>query len=85
MASLQPINQYAMPSVSAAPAVAAAVATVTQPNNELLQFIEKQEGYIEQLERESQFCRVSFSPQSHLNPNLGRFAFEIIYCAQLFV
>lgn len=26
---------------------------------ELIQFIEKQEGYIEQLERESQFCRVS--------------------------
>lgn len=28
------------------------------PPPELLQFIEKQEGYIEQLERESQFCRV---------------------------
>lgn len=28
-------------------------------NNHLIQFIEKQEGYIEQLERESQFCRVS--------------------------
>lgn len=26
---------------------------------EILNFIEKQEGYIEQLERESQFCRVS--------------------------
>lgn len=29
-----------------------------QPPTELLNFIEKQEGYIEQLERESQFCRV---------------------------
>lgn len=28
------------------------------PPTELLNFIEKQEGYIEQLERESQFCRV---------------------------
>jgi hypothetical protein len=30
-----------------------------QPPNELLNFIEKQESYIEQLERESNFCRVS--------------------------
>lgn len=29
-----------------------------QPPSELLNFIEKQESYIEQLERESQFCRV---------------------------
>lgn len=40
--------------------VPASTATVYAPkaNNELLKFIEKQEGYIEQLERESQFCRV---------------------------
>lgn len=31
-----------------------------RPPPEILNFIEKQEGYIEQLERESQFCRVSF-------------------------
>lgn len=30
----------------------------TKASNDLFQFIEKQEGYIEQLERESQFCRV---------------------------
>lgn len=30
----------------------------TQPPNELLNFIEKQESYIEQLEKESNFCRV---------------------------
>lgn len=30
----------------------------TPPPPEILNFIEKQEGYIEQLERESQFCRV---------------------------
>lgn len=30
------------------------------PPPEILNFIEKQEGYIEQLERESQFCRVRF-------------------------
>lgn len=30
-----------------------------QPPNELLNFIEKQENYIEQLEKESNFCRVS--------------------------
>lgn len=33
--------------------------SVLEPNNDLLKFIEKQERYIEQLERESQFCRVS--------------------------
>lgn len=49
-ASLHPVNQYA---------TAPNTVSVPQPNNELLQFIEKQEGYIEQLERESQFCRVS--------------------------
>lgn len=40
--------------------VPATTATVYPPkaSNDLLQFIEKQEGYIEQLERESQFCRV---------------------------
>lgn len=32
----------------------------TQPPSELLNFIEKQESYIEQLEKESNFCRVSF-------------------------
>lgn len=32
----------------------------TQPPGELLSFIEKQESYIEQLEKESNFCRVSF-------------------------
>lgn len=37
---------------------AATAVSVPKPNNDLLQFIEKQEGYIEQLERESQFCRV---------------------------
>jgi hypothetical protein len=31
----------------------------TQPPSELLNFIEKQESYIEQLEKESNFCRVS--------------------------
>lgn len=46
-ATLQP-NQYAAPATAQ-----------TQPPPELLHFIEKQEGYIEQLERESQFCRVS--------------------------
>ena len=30
-----------------------------QPPGELLNFIEKQESYIEQLVRESNFCRVS--------------------------
>jgi hypothetical protein len=30
----------------------------TQPPSELLNFIEKQESYIEQLEKESNFCRV---------------------------
>lgn len=30
-----------------------------QAPNELLNFIEKQENYIEQLEKESNFCRVS--------------------------
>lgn len=32
-----------------------------QAPNELLNFIEKQENYIEQLESESRFCRVSFT------------------------
>lgn len=50
MTSLQPTSQYITP---------ASTATIpVQKNNDLLQFIEKQEGYIEQLERESQFCRV---------------------------
>jgi hypothetical protein len=30
-----------------------------QPPNELLNYIERQENYIEQLEKESNFCRVS--------------------------
>lgn len=34
-------------------------ADASRPPPEILNFIEKQEGYIEQLERESQFCRVS--------------------------
>lgn len=33
-------------------------ASVTAPPPEILNFIEKQEGYIEQLEKESLFCRV---------------------------
>lgn len=37
----------------------ASTSTNGQAPPELIQFIEKQEGYIEQLERESQFCRVS--------------------------
>lgn len=37
----------------------------TQPPSELLNFIEKQESYIEQLERESNFCRVSFKSSRH--------------------
>lgn len=47
LSCLQPTTQYTS---SAAPA---------QAPTELITFIEKQEGYIEQLERESQFCRVS--------------------------
>lgn len=38
--------------------------TLADPNRpppEILNFIEKQEGYIEQLERESQFCRVKWN------------------------
>lgn len=35
------------------------VTDANRPPPEILNFIEKQEGYIEQLERESQFCRVS--------------------------
>ncbi|XP_031627708.1 serologically defined colon cancer antigen 8 homolog isoform X3 [Contarinia nasturtii] len=50
IASLQPVSQYVSPAAPTAISVA-------KPNNELLQFIEKQEGYIEQLERESHFCR----------------------------
>lgn len=57
IASLQP-NQY-VPSTN----TAQAVQTVAPPP-ELLQFIEKQEGYIEQLERESQFCRVNIKEKS---------------------
>lgn len=37
--------------------ICSATATAQAPP-ELIHFIEKQEGYIEQLERESQFCRV---------------------------
>lgn len=53
VASLHPTSPYVAP-----PPPPPAVIPVPQPNNELLKFIEKQEGYIEQLERESQFCRV---------------------------
>lgn len=38
----------------------APIVSVTKANNDLLHFIEKQESYIEQLERESQFCRVNY-------------------------
>lgn len=70
LASLPPISQYTSASAAAAPIIAAAstVANMPQPNNELLQFIEKQEGYIEQLERESQFCRVSFPNADFAKP-----------------
>lgn len=37
---------------------ATVAAFAPKASNDLLQFIEKQEGYIEQLERESKFCRV---------------------------
>lgn len=47
IAILQQPNQYMTP------------LPVPKANTDLLQFIEKQEGYIEQLERESQFCRVN--------------------------
>lgn len=47
IAILQQPNQYVTP------------LPVPKANSDLLQFIEKQEGYIEQLERESQFCRVN--------------------------
>lgn len=52
--NIQPTKQCVAP---------ASTATVFTPkaSNDLLQFIEKQEGYIEQLERESQFCRVFHS------------------------
>uniref|UniRef100_A0A182Q2P5 Uncharacterized protein n=1 Tax=Anopheles farauti TaxID=69004 RepID=A0A182Q2P5_9DIPT len=49
-------------SLHPAPAVHAAQGLeVVQPPPELLGFIEKQEGYIEQLERESQYCREELS------------------------
>lgn len=48
--SLQPATQYVSPAIP-----------MPKPNNDLLHFIEKQEGYIEQLERESQFCRASYT------------------------
>lgn len=51
--SLQPATQYTSPAISN-------IIPIPKPNNDLLQFIEKQEGYIEQLERESQFCRASY-------------------------
>lgn len=38
------------------------LADTNRPPPEILNFIEKQEGYIEQLERESQFCRVINNP-----------------------
>lgn len=50
---LQPATQYASPSITSNN-------SLSKPNNDLLQFIEKQEGYIEQLERESHFCRASY-------------------------
>lgn len=61
LTSLQAHNPYGTSTFPTTSAVVppAPAATIVQPNNELLQFIEKQEGYIEQLERESQFCRVS--------------------------
>lgn len=61
-------NNYLLkPSVSTAslnvPSVCASqqALDVSQPPPELLNFIEKQEGYIEQLERESLFCRDELS------------------------
>ncbi|XP_052889029.1 serine/arginine repetitive matrix protein 1 [Anopheles moucheti] len=49
-------------SLHPAPSVHAAQSLeVAQPPPELLGFIEKQEGYIEQLERESQYCREELS------------------------
>lgn len=54
VASLQPnaaAHQYASP-------LSTTTVAAPQQNTELLRFIEKQEGYIEQLERESKFCRV---------------------------
>lgn len=42
----------------------------TPPPPEILNFIEKQEGYIEQLERESQFCRVILEKYIFSNQNI---------------
>lgn len=46
-----PINQCVAPTSTAA-------VFTPKASNDLLKFIEKQEGYIEQLEAESNFCRV---------------------------
>lgn len=49
--NVQPTNQCVATNSTAA-------VFTPKASNDLLQFIEKQEGYIEQLERESHFCRV---------------------------
>uniref|UniRef100_A0A182N2N5 Uncharacterized protein n=1 Tax=Anopheles dirus TaxID=7168 RepID=A0A182N2N5_9DIPT len=54
--SLSNSSLHPVPSVHAAQSL-----EVAQPPPELLGFIEKQEGYIEQLERESQYCRLDSS------------------------
>lgn len=55
--SLQPATQYITSNQT--PVVSNQI-SLPKADNDLLHFIEKQEGYIEQLERESKFCRVSF-------------------------
>lgn len=74
MTSLQPANQYVTPVAATVPAPKA--------NSDLMQFIEKQEGYIEQLERESQFCRVNSTiahrfSQINVNCLLNNFLFRV--------
>lgn len=64
-ALLRPAD-YGVKPATLAPAEAA------KPPVELMQFIEKQEGYIEQLERESQFCRVSSTGAEALRAPLTR-------------
>lgn len=58
--SLQPASQYVTPTA------AATAVPAPKANTDLLHFIEKQEGYIEQLERESHFCRVNYTNLLHI-------------------
>lgn len=51
IASFHPSSHYTDP-------ISTSTVLTPKANNDLLHFIEKQEGYIEQLERESKFCRV---------------------------